>query len=283
MKTREQTFAAIDGLQLFYREWLPDAEARAVVAVIHGYGDHSGRYGDLAAHLTGGGYAVCAYDLRGHGRSHGPRGYVAHFSDYVEDTRTFLDLVHERLPRKRVILFGHSLGGLVALNYAEENPGEVPALVLSSPFLKMRLKIPGWRMRFVRVAAAVTPSSPIANPLSGEMLSRDPEQAAAYDADPLVHHVATAGWAGEVLQAQARAQQCAQAVSCPLLVIYSADDPIADPAATDQFGVAATIQDKTVLRYEGYRHETFNDLGKEVVLGELDAWLRTHAVRRVRV
>ena len=283
MKTTKETFEARDGLQLFYRDWQPEGDATAVVAVIHGYGDHSGRYGYLAEHLVRAGYVVCAYDLRGHGRSHGPRGHIGHFSDYVEDTATFLGLVRERWPRPPVTLFGHSMGGLVALRYAEENPGDVGSLILSSPFLKMRVAMSGWRVHFLRVAAAVTPRSPIANPVKGEMLSRDADQAAAYETDPFVHHFATAGWAGEVLQAQARARRSAGVLSCPLLVVYSADDPIADPAAIDEFCARVTAGDKTVLRYEGYRHETFNDLGRETVLGEIEGWLATHAVRRVRL
>jgi alpha-beta hydrolase superfamily lysophospholipase len=280
MKTTEQTFEAPDGLQLFSRAWLPDGEPQEAVALIPGYGDHSGRHASLGEHLAEHGFAVYAYDLRGNGLSHGTRGHINSFSDYVKDTDVFFDLVKVQALRGRVTLMGHSLGGLIALAYTVKNPQAPVGLVLSSPFFKLRIAVPEWRARFVHVAAKITPTSPIRNPLKGEMLSRDPAVAEAYDADPLVLDLATVGWAEEVLKAQGRVRRQAEKVSCPLLVVYSPDDPVSDPAAIESFVGKATMADKTVLRYEGYLHETYNDVGSEVVLDDIESWLATRAKRR---
>lgn len=280
MKTNEQTFEASDGLQLFSRAWLPDGEPTEAVALIPGYGDHSGRHASLGEYLAAHGFAVYAYDLRGNGRSHGTRAHVDAFTDYVGDTAVFFDLVKERAPRERVTLFGHSLGALVALAYTEKDPKGPVGLALSSPFLKLRIKVPEWRTRFVHLASKITPTSPIRNPLKGEMLSRDPAVAEAYDSDPLVHELATVGWAEEVLKAQTRARRHAEKVTCPLLVVYSPDDPVSDPATIESFVNKVTVRDKTVLRYDGYLHETYNDLGKEAVLADIEAWLTKRATRR---
>lgn len=280
MKTTEQMFEAPDGLQLFSRAWLPDGEPQEAVALIPGFGDHSGRHASLGEYLAEHGFAVYAYDLRGNGLSHGTRAHVDAFGDYVGDTAVFFDLVKARAPRERVTLVGHSLGGLIALAFTVKNPRSPVGLVLSSPFLKLRIAVPEWRARFVHLAAKVTPTSPVRNPLKGEMLSRDPAAAEAYDTDPLVHDLATVGWAEEVLKAQARVRRQAEKISCPLLVVYSPDDPVSDPAAIESFTEKVTAADKTVLRYEGYLHETYNDVGKEVVLGDIEAWLATRARRR---
>jgi alpha-beta hydrolase superfamily lysophospholipase len=280
MKTTEQTFEAPDGLQLFYRAWLPDGEPREAVALIPGYGDHSARHASLGEHLAGAGFAVYACDLRGNGRSHGTRAHVDTFDEYVADMAVFFDLVRERAPRERVTLVGHSLGGLIALAYTEKHPRAPVGLILSSPFLKLRIAVPEWRARFVHLAAKITPTSPIGNPVKGEMLSRDPAVVEAYDADPLVHDLATVGWADEVLRAQGRVRRHAEKVTCPLLVVYSPDDPVSDPAAIESLVQKVTVPDKTVLRYDGYLHETYNDVGNEVVLGDIEAWLAKRANRR---
>ena len=280
MNTTEQTFAAPDGLQLFYRAWLPDGEPKEAVALIPGYGDHSARLASVGEHLATHGFAAYAYDLRGHGRSHGTRGHVDVFDEYVADTAVFFDLVKESAPRERVTLFGHSFGGLVALTYVEQDPKGPVGLILSSPFLKLRIQVPEWRARFVHLAAKLTPTSPIRNPVKGEMLSRDPDVAAAYEDDPLVDNLATVGWAEEALKAQTRARRRAETLSGPLLVVYSPDDPVSDPAAIESFVDKVTVKDMTVLRYDGYLHETYNDLGKEVVLADIEAWLSKRALRR---
>jgi acylglycerol lipase len=280
MNTTEHTFEAPDGLQLFYRAWLPAGEPKEAVAMIPGYGDHSARLASVGEYLAEHEFAVYAYDLRGQGRSHGTRAHVDVFDDYVADTAVFFDLVRENAPRERVTLFGHGFGGLVALTYAERNPEGPVGLILSSPFLKLRIKVPEWRARFVHLAAMLTPTSPIGNPVKGEMLSRDPDVAAAYEDDPLVDNLATVGWAEEMLKAQTRARRRAESLSGPLLVLYSPDDPVADPAAIESFVQKVTAEDKTALRYEGYLHETYNDLGREVVLADIEAWLAKRATRR---
>jgi acylglycerol lipase len=280
MKTTAHTFEARDGVQLFYRAWLPEGEPREAVALIPGFGDHGERHAAVAEHLAAHGFGVYAYDLRGNGRSHGTRAHVDAFDDYVMDTAIFFDLVKEGAHRGRVTLLGHSFGALVALAFVEKHPDGPVGLILSSPFLKLRVKVHEWKTRFVHLASKLTPTSPIGNPVKGEMLSRDPVVAEAFDSDPFRHELATVGWAEEMLNAQTRVRRGASRISCPLLVVYSPDDPVSDPAAIESFLQKVPAADKTALRYEGYLHETYNDVGKEAVLTDIESWLSQRAARR---
>ena len=136
-------FAAADGLLLTRQAWRPDGEPAAVLAVVHGYGEHGGRYRGLAEDMAARGYAVHVYDLRGHGRSAGRRGHLGRFGDYLDDTAVYLEAVRGEQPGRPLFLLGHSLGGLIAAAYAEDRPTEgLAGLILSSPFLRLGMPVP---------------------------------------------------------------------------------------------------------------------------------------------
>jgi alpha-beta hydrolase superfamily lysophospholipase len=189
------------------------------------------------------------------------------------DTDTFLKLVREREPNRQVFLLGHSLGGLIASAYAEEHPGELPGLIMSSAFLQFKIKVPGWKAAVARVMSALNPTMTMPNDLPASWLSHDPAIVAAYDTDPLNHHVATARWFTEILAAQTRTLDRASELQIPVLVLYAGDDLIGDPAGSALFFERAQLADKTQHRYDGYYHETFNEVEKETVFRDLEAWL----------
>lgn len=294
-------FKAPDGADLVWRRFLPanGRSPRAVLAVVHGFGEHGGRYGFLADAMTGRGYAVATYDLRGHGLSPGQRGYVERFGDYLDDTKAFLDVVAEWFPGAPLVFVGHSMGGLIAAAYVERraepagstaagagdsrgpaaiaasDPGgpALAGLVLSSPFFALRLRVSPLKLRSARLLSRLAPRTNMANPMLSEQLSHDPAVVAAADADALSHRRTTPRWAAEILDAQRETLAGIERLDLPLLLLYAGDDLIADAAVTRRAAERLSAPDARVIRYDGYYHEIFNELGRERVFDDLAEWL----------
>jgi alpha-beta hydrolase superfamily lysophospholipase len=269
-----------NGERLLLQAWLPvgpDPEAppapSAVIAVVHGYGDHGGRYTWLGEDMAARGYSVYAYDLRGHGLSSGRRGQVGRFDDYLDDTAVFLDEVRRQQPGAPLFLLGHSLGGLICARFAEERAPDVTGLILSSPFLQLAEAVPPSRVAAAKLMAKVWPSRDIGNTVRAAQLSHDQGVVDTYVTDPLVHHVAPARWAAALLTAQDAAMAGASRISLPLLVLYGTEDQVVDVAFIEALYGRVSSQDKTIERYPGYYHECFNETGREQVYQDLAAWL----------
>ncbi len=276
--TSDQIMGA--GERLHLQAWLPAGpdperapEPTAVIALVHGYGDHGGRHTWFGEDMGARGYAVYAYDLRGHGLSSGTRGQIGRFDDYLDDTALFVEEVHRREPGRPVVLLGHSLGGLICTRFAEERPCDVRALVLSSPFFALAVQPEPVKLLGAKVLSAVWPGRDIGNTVRAEDLSHDRAVVEAYVTDPLVHHVATARWAAQTLSAQDAAMAAAPRVVLPLLVVYGKDDQVADPAFTEAFFATAGSADKKLVHYDGLYHELFNEVGREQVFADVAAWL----------
>lgn len=274
-------FRAADGVPLMRQSWRPAGGAAVVLAVVHGYGEHGGRYRELAVELAERGYAVHVYDLRGHGRSAGRRGHIGRYSDYLDDTAVYLQAVRGEEEGRAVFLLGHSLGGLIAASFVEDRPAAgLAGLILSAPFLRLAMPVPPLKLHVARLLSLVAPSMDIGNTLDAAALSHDPAVVAAYAVDPLNHHAATARWAAEVFAAQSAALSAASAISLPLLVMYGEADAVADPRAARELFAGAASSDKAERGYPGYYHEIFNETGRGAPIGDLTDWLGGHAPAR---
>ena len=239
------------GERLHLQAWLPAGpdleqlvERSEVIALVHGYGDHGGRHTWFGEDMAARGYAVYAYDLRGHGLSTGTRGQVKRFDDYLDDTVIFLDEVRRRQPGVPVVLLGHSLGGLICARLAEERPCDVRALILSSPFFALTVQPEPLKLLGAKALSALWPGRDIGNTVMAADLSHDQTVVDAYVTDPLVHHVAPARWAAETLAAQDAAMAAAPRVTLPLLLLYGKEDQIADPAFAEAFFATVRSEDK---------------------------------------
>jgi alpha-beta hydrolase superfamily lysophospholipase len=267
--------------RLHLQAWLPAGldpagprpDPTAVVAVVHGYGDHGGRYAWLGEDLAARGHALYACDLRGHGHATGRRGQIGRFDEYLVDTEAFLDEVRRAQPGKPLFLLGHSMGGLVCARLAEVRPPQVAGLVLSSPFLQLAEAVPPSRVVGLKALAKVWPNRDIGNTVRAEQISHDRSVVEAYVTDPLVHHVAPARWAAQVLSAQDVTMAEAEKIVLPLLVLYGTEDHVVDVAFIEALYDRAASADKRILRYEGFYHECFNETGRERVFDDLAAWL----------
>ena len=263
-----------DGTSVFTRRWTPDRPTRAVVAVVHGVHEHSGRYSYLASTLMARGIAVRALDLRGHGQSEGPRGQVETFADYVSDVRPFVDEVVSDADVP-VFLLGHSMGGLVvAATVVDRGTDGLAGVVLSSPALQV--DPPALLRKLAPWVARWFPDAPVTK-LDLSHLSRDPTVARAYREDPLTTKQGVRARLGyEIVQTIERVRERPDAFDVPLYLFHGTADRLTDPDGTRWLAGHAATDDVTLQMYEGYFHETMNEPERDDVIASLADWLDAH-------
>jgi acylglycerol lipase len=273
MERIEQTIAGAGGLELF--TWRLELERPLGAAVIlHGYGEHSARHAEVAELLAGLGLSCYLLDLRGHGRSGGPRGAITRWGDYLDDLDIFVEQVTAWHGAPPSLLLGHSLGGLLATSYVLERQTPFEMLVLSSPLLAVGDGVSQVKQALGKVIARFFPKVSLPTEIDPGHLSRDPAVGQAYLADPLVHRVVNTRWFAEAMAAMARCQENAGELPVKsFLVLYGAQDPLVSPRGTEEFCAQVQLADAACLPYEGFYHEVFKEVGKERVLEDLNAWL----------
>lgn len=238
MSAAATTLTAPDGASLSLSRWRPAKPVGALV-IVHGYGEHATRHLDLARSAQEVGYDVFAPDLRGHGKSPGVRGSVPGFEGIITDLTAVFAQARAANPGLPTLLFGHSMGGAIALRYALERPAEVDALALSSPFLQDAVKRPAWLLGISGVLGKVLPNLPTVK-LDPALISRHPAEVERYRADPLIYHGGVRANAGATLTAQgAELLTRAHDLAVPTLVIVGTADGIADPAGGRALAVAS--------------------------------------------
>jgi alpha-beta hydrolase superfamily lysophospholipase len=268
----EGTFLGAGSVDLYYQRWLPDASPRAIIALVHGFGDHSGRYGAVVDHFVPRGYAVYGLDLRGHGRSPGPRGHVMFWAEYREDVHAFLQFVRSQHPQTPLFLYGHSMGGLVALEFALHHPDGVAGVIASAPALAQTSASP--LLVFLgRIVSRIWPGFGMTVTLASGGLSRDAEVNQAALADELTHSRATARFSTEFSGAMARTLEGAPSFKLPLLILQGTADQIVSPDTNRAFFDRVASPDKEWRQYEGGRHEPHNDVNAEEVMEDVERWL----------
>ena len=262
--------------RLYTQSWLPDEPARAAILLVHGLGEHSGRYEYLAAHCTARGFAVYTADHYGHGRSEGLPGHVERFSVYLDGLRALRDDVRSREPDIPLFLLGHSMGGLIAAAFLGEDQASFRGCVLSGPALRSDAEPPALVLAIVRLVSWLAPTVPLIG-LDPSGVSRDPAVVSAYVSDPLVHHgKATARLITELSSAMRATLAAAPAIELPLLVMHGDADQLTSPAGSQALYDAAGSADKTLKLYPGLYHEIFNEPERDDVLGDMSAWLEAH-------
>jgi len=275
MAAQESVLTSSDGVDLFARSWEPTSASRGVVCLVHGLGEHSGRYDHVAAVLSAAGYAVAAIDLRGHGRSPGRRGDTP-FPATLDDIDLLLADGRRRHPDLPCFLYGHSLGGLLVLTYlVRRRPAVTGAIAASSglrtPLLEQRAKILA-----ARILAPVAPSVTLPTGLDADGICRDPSVVDAYRSDPLVHARASMALARDGVVAARETSSNAAAVDVPVLLIHGTADRLTYADGSRAFA-AAVGGDSTLILYDGLVHELHNEPERVQVLADVVAWLDDHA------
>ncbi|MHB8772614.1 MAG: alpha/beta hydrolase [Syntrophales bacterium] len=277
MRHQEGSFAGVRNAGLYYQGWLPEGEPKAVLLVVHGLAEHSGRYMNLVNRFVPRGYALYGLDHLGHGRSEGERLVLERFSDYTEPLKTYAALVRRWQPGKPVFLVGHSMGGLIAATYLLTDQEGLSGAVLSGPAIMPPGPIPAATILAGRLISLLLPRLGIVPRGPAEDICRDPAVVAAYLADPLVYQgKLTARLGTEMLGAMARVRREAGRIRLPLLILQGSADRLVDPAGARVLydGVAST--DKRLVVYEGFFHEVFNEPEHDRVLDDVERWLAAH-------
>lgn len=267
----ERSWTSGDGTRLRGRVARPSAPW-GVVSLVHGHGEHAGRYDHVIAALVDTGLAVYAADLRGHGRSAGPRGHVMAWSDYVDDVATtHAAAVADGLAALPRFQLGHSMGGLVAIHVALAKIAPLAGLILSAPLLALAMPVPAPKAIVGRLMSRVWPSLSLPTGLDANLISHDRSVVEAYQADPLVHGRASSRWFTEMLQAMASAHARAAELTMPVLLMHGSDDRLTSPEGSRR--LAARLPDVSFHELPGQYHEIFNEVDRDRPLGLMKEWL----------
>ena len=257
---------------VFSREWQPQGSPRGAIALIHGLGEHSGRYERLAERFTDAGYAVWAIDLRGHGQSPGAKGQIR-FAPALEDVDALVARCGASGPGVPVFLYGHSLGALLSVQWLLARPAApVAGAVISAIGLHSALREQAVKVRLARVLGKLTPKARVKSGIDPDTLSRDPAVVAAYRKDELVHDIASFGFGRDALEAVDTILERAPQLVVPLLVIHGGEDALAYASGARE--LAALAPDVCTLQiYDGLFHEIHHEPEQAQVFADVLAWI----------
>ncbi len=232
----EMKFAKLgDGFECYYQRWLPDSP-KALLIMIHGLGDHIGRYNELVSHLGCQGYACALYDRKGDGQSPGRRGHIGSFDSLLENLGHFISFARVGMdPGLPIILIGGSLGGLIAINYVVEKMGHVDGLILASPAIEPRIKIPEWKKKFVRRLARILPSITVDNELSFDDMTSDGDEKEYLMKDRFFHKRLSLEGAVEIENRLKYVMTMAHRIYVPTLILTGSADRICDLKGASRF------------------------------------------------
>ena len=265
-----------DGVELFTRHW-PASDPWASILIVHGLGEHSGRYEHVGDHFAAAGIDAHAYDHRGNGASDGRRGDIDRWSRYHDDLEERLAAVRETSAGRPVIVYAHSMGGLIGAGYLLSDRPRPDVTVLAAPGLDSTLA--AWKKTLAPLLGRIVPTLSVPNGVASETLSRDPEVGRRLAADPLNCRTSTVRFGAEALDEQARVRAGARRIGGPTLVIHGLDDGLVPPASSEVFEGAPDVERRT---YPGLRHELHNEPEGPQVLDDVVAWVRQHARLRAQ-
>ncbi|HVP78444.1 MAG TPA: lysophospholipase [Thermodesulfobacteriota bacterium] len=273
MKHEEGFFKGVRGANIYFQCWLPESEPRAVLLIVHGLAEHSGRYGNLVNAFVPLGYAVYGIDHLGHGKSDGTRVYVKRFDDYTNTLKIYFDMICKWQPDKPIFLVGHSMGGLIGAVYLLDHQEGLAGAVLSGPAVKIPTHVTP-AMRFVgKILSGLIPKFGLVG-LSADGVSRDPAVVQAYVSDLLVHRgKMTARLAAEMLKAMQTINGQAARITLPILFVQGSADKLVDPAGARMLYDTVSSADKKIKIYDGFYHEVFNEPEHDRVLHDVEMWL----------
>ena len=266
-------FTASDGLSIYHQAWLPDGNPRAVVMLLHGLGEHSGRYAHVADALNGAGYAVHALDHRGHGKSDGKRAFVKSYDELMTDLVQFRAMVEREHAGVPLIVLGHSMGGNLAVGHALDHQQGITGLALSGAALQVGSDLSPGKLKVFRIIAKIAPGFRPEG-LSADAISRDPAVVTAYRNDPLVFTgKISAGMGAALIDAMERFPARYHEFTLPIVVMHGGDDQLASIEGSKALAAAAVNAQVTTHFYDGLYHEIFNEPEQGKVLADLVSWI----------
>jgi alpha-beta hydrolase superfamily lysophospholipase len=276
MKHAEARFLSREGNNLYYQNWLPDDKPKAVLLIVHGLAEHSGRYKNVINYFIPRGYAAYSFDYRGHGKSEGKRGYVERFSCYLDDLESFLTLVRSKHPENSVFIIGHSVGATIGATFAINHQHEFNGLILSGTIIKPGASFSKVKIIMANLFSLVLPKMGV-DRLDASTISQDKTVVDAYINDPLVYRGRISARLGvELIKAMQNLTNQMPQIKLPLLIMHGTSDRLCDPEGSQMLYKRASSIDKTLKLYNGFYHEIFNEPGREQVFKDMEEWLDIH-------
>jgi alpha-beta hydrolase superfamily lysophospholipase len=275
MKTFESKWESNDDITFFMQGWEPDTDPKALIALVHGLGEHTGRYIQVGKAMAAAGYALAGFDLRGHGRSGGARGHSSSLNAYMQDIRQFLDLMaqrHAELPR---FLYGHSLGGLLSLSYAIQYSADLKGVIVTGAALRSSLQEQKAKLMMAKLLGTFMPTMTIQSGLDPTTISRDQGVVNAYVSDKLVHYSTSLGFGKAALSAIDLCFARAWEFTPPLLIMHGTADKLTYPGGSEDFARLASEHNKdvTLKLWDGLYHELHNEPEKAEVFKVMVEWV----------
>ena len=272
----EFEITAFDGVNLYFQGWQAEQNQKGMICLVHGLGEHSGRYAQWAGLLNQAGYTLLAYDLRGHGKSGGQRGHVSSFDEYLKDTDILLEEARKRYPGLAIFLYGHSLGAIIVSYYVLVNKPQLNGAIITALSNKTPLQEQKIKVALSQFLGTFLPKVTLSSGLIPATISRDPEVVNRYINDPLVHNHVSLGWGKSALNVIAWIEKHAGDWTLPVLFMHGEKDQLGYAEGSREF--AAKIKgDCTLKIWPGLYHEVHNEPEKEEVFEYLRNWLDAHA------
>ena len=273
MTHQEGYLKGVRDSNIYYQYWLPEETPKALLIVVHGLAEHSGRYMNVVNRFVPSGYAVYGIDHIGHGKSDGKRVYVKRFQDYINTLRIYIETIHDWQPGIPLFMIGHSMGGLIGAAYLLEHQHELSGAVFSGPGIKVPDSISASVILAGKMLSLVFPKTGILQ-LDANGVSKDPSVVAAYVNDPLVYTgKITARLGAEMLKTMQDVTEKANKISLPITIVQGGNDLLVDPNGAQLLYDLVSSADKTIKIYDGLYHEVFNEPEREQVLNDVQKWL----------
>lgn len=269
----EGKFEASGGTRLFWQNWTATDQPLCALLLVHGFGEHSGRYPYLVEHLCAANIAVFSFDLRGHGKSDGRRGHITTMEDYRGDIAAFVAKIQSENPGLPTFVYGHSMGSLLVLDFVLRHPEGLAGTIISGSGLEPAGVATAPVVFLARLLSVVWPVFPIKLPVDASALMRDENEISAYENDPLVHNVSTARMANELLNTIDWIKDHPQALQIPILMVHGEADRVNLPSGSRKFISGVVFPDKELLLYPDGYHEMHNDFDRDAVLTDITGWL----------
>ncbi|MBK1986129.1 lysophospholipase [Sphaerospermopsis aphanizomenoides BCCUSP55] len=272
------TFKGVGGLDLYYQSWNPEGKVRAILALVHGLGGHSGLYTNVIEYLLPKQYAIYGLDLRGHGQSPGQRGYINTWAEFRDDVRAFLDMLQKQQPGCPIFLFGHSMGGMIVIEYVLRYPEDISALqgvIAVAPSIG-EVGVSPIRVLLGKMLSRLWPRFSLNTGLDTTAGSRDPKILATYTQDNLRHTRATARFSTEFFATLAWINAHAHEWKIPLLILHGGADRVVLPSGSKSFYQLVNCPDKLRIEYPGAYHDLHCDINYDQVLTDLVNWMDQH-------
>jgi acylglycerol lipase len=279
LKSFESKFEGSNGISFYIRGWDPtNNRPKALLSLIHGLGEHTGRYLHVGKSMTDAGYALVGFDLRGHGKSGGARGHFPSLNTVMQDMRQFSKFLVQRYPDIPHFLYGHSLGGLLSLAYALQYPAGLNGVIVTGAALRSSLQEQKNKIAMVNLLGSVLPSITVPSGLDATTISRDADVVQKYINDPLVHDKTSLGLGKAALKAIEQCFTHAKEFAPPLLIMHGSVDKLTYPSGSEDFAKLATETNKdvTLKLWDGLYHEIHNEPEKAEVFKVMIEWIDKH-------